>query len=209
MSDQAKKDPIGRLGRDMIQALAGVVRMINPELADHCRRVARGARVLAQTLGWSPGDVLQVYLGGFFHDLGYISDQKEGLNGWLGGGVSNRDYGDAAQDHPLIGEQILAGIDSLTTAALIIRQHHEHYNGSGFPDGLKGKEIVPGARLLAIVDFFERMTVARSGTNPLTIEEACQIIREDAGIIYDPVIVPVFLEKVLPTGVLNPPAAAS
>jgi len=203
------KFPSPQLAEAIFHLFIGVWKIINPELLNHCRRVARGSRALAVGVGWPSESVQLVHLAGLVHDLGYLAVQSEALISLAEGGEDQepRDNllaGDVYQNHPLLGERIMASSESLAGVRPIVRSHHEHLDGSGFPDGLKGEEIPAPARLVAVVDFFERVTAARSGSALMSAEEAKVVLEEDAGIIYDPVMVRVFLEKILPTGVMDP-----
>ena len=161
-----------QLGEAFFHLFIGIWKTINPELLDHCRRVARGSKALARAVGWPPESVQLVHLAALVHDLGYLAVQSEALRNLADDGEDERPRddlleGDLYQNHPLLGERIMAGSDSLAALRPIVRAHHEHLGGSGFPDGLKGEEIPAPARLIAVVDFFERVTATRSGSAPV------------------------------------------
>ena len=119
------------------------------------------------------------------HDNNDFMDTDKGKDG--------RSY----YEHPKLSERLIGRSEAMHQVRLIVRHHHENFNGSGFPDGLAGQHIPLGARLLSIVDFFERMTVLRGSIGGMDPEEAKLIITEDAGIIYDPDLVKAFLDKVV------------
>ncbi len=192
------------VGAEVVFVLLGIMELINPDLKDHCQRVARGANALARALGWPDDMTRQTVSAALLHDIGYMLEQSgAGFRAEFDGTADS----DQFESHPVMGAKILARAESLKEARRIVKHHHEHFDGSGFPDGLKGDNIPIGARLIAIVDFFERITVPRGEMTPMDPEEAALVITEDAGIIYDPALTEVFLEKVLPTGVLDPPQA--
>ena len=149
--------------------------------------------------------VQRVYIGGLLHDLGYLAIGGHGHERWNILEEAGSDQENIQEAHPVLGEKVVRRVKSLQEIRPIVRNHHEHYDGSGYPDGLKGKDIPAEARLVSIVDFYERVTVVRSGRTIMSPEEAELILREDAGIIYDPQMVPIFLDRVVPTGVMNPP----
>ena len=194
-----------KLWYDLFGVFAGFLEILNPDLLDHSKRVAKGARALAQAVGWPKHVVKRVYIGGLLHDLGYLAIKDQARKKWNAQEDHTYEQANIQEAHPVLGEKVIRRVVSLQEIRPIVRHHHEHYDGSGYPDGLKGKEIPAEGRLVSIVDFFERVTVVRSSGAIMSMEEAELILREDAGIIYDPQMVPLFLEKVVPTGVMNPP----
>lgn len=194
-----------RLQHDLYGVFAGFLEILNPDLLGHSKRVAKGSRALAQAIGWPERAVRRVYLGGLLHDLGYLAISDQAHQRWNTMEGSEQDQERIQEAHPVMGEKVLRRVVSLQEILPIVRHHHEHYDGSGYPDGLKGKEIPAEARLVSVVDFYERVTVVHSGQSIMSAQEAELILREDAGIIYDPQMVSLFLDKVVPTGVMNPP----
>lgn len=103
--------------------------------------------------------------------------------------------------HPLIGYQMLASIPFMQNAAEIVRSHHEMFDGSGYPEGLKGDEITPPARVFAVVDAFDAMTTDRPYRAALTIDQAADELERMAGTQFDPEVVAAFVplcERLLP-----------
>ena len=103
--------------------------------------------------------------------------------------------------HPLIGYQMLASIPFMQNAAEIVRSHHEMFDGSGYPEGLKGDEITPPARVFSVVDAFDAMTTDRPYRAALTIEQAADELERMAGTQFDPEVVAAFVplcERLLP-----------
>ena len=194
-----------RLRYDLYGVFAGFLEILNPDLLGHSKRVAKGARALAQVIGWPKHVVQRVYMGGLLHDLGYLAISNQAHQRWNAIENEEPDRENIQEAHPVLGEKVLRRVTSLQEIRPIVRHHHEHYDGSGYPDGLKGKDIPAEARLVSIVDFYERVTVVHSGQSIMAAKEAELILREDAGIIYDPKMVPLFLEKVVPSGVMLPP----
>ncbi len=195
-----------KLRHDIYGIMAGLLEILNPDLLDHSKKVAKGVKVFAQVLGWPKHVVQRVYVGGLVHDLGYLAVRNQAHENWNSLEDETPEQKNLQELHPVLGEAILRRARSFDKIRPIVRHHHEHYDGSGFPDGLSGKDIPAEARLVAIVDFFDRVTTARSDPTIMSMKEAELILKEDAGIIYDPLMVPLFLEKVVPTGVLGPPA---
>ena len=99
--------------------------------------------------------------------------------------------------HPAIGAQILEPLTFLHSRIDLVLQHHEHYDGTGYPEGRKGDDILLGARILHLADAYEAMTAARSYRKvPLSKEMAKQEIKRNSGTQFDPKVVDVFLRVV-------------
>lgn len=190
---------------DFVQLVMALLDNIAPDLKDHMVRVGRGAKALAEALNLPDRDRHAFMLAGLLHDIGYLCDQATAPTDPLFDLVNQPDL---YEKHPLLGQKLVAKSKSLIEVGLVIRHHHEHFDGSGFPDGLSGEDIPLGARLLAVIDYFERTTVDRPGINPISPEEAGEIIAEDAGIIYDPRLAKIFLTEIVPSGILDPPSPA-
>jgi putative two-component system response regulator len=100
--------------------------------------------------------------------------------------------------HPEIGYNLLSGSDSelLQLGALIAWTHHERYDGSGYPRGLKGEDIPVEGRITAIADVFDALTSARPYKEPITIEDALEMMSEDSGAHFDPTLMELFLRAI-------------
>jgi len=95
--------------------------------------------------------------------------------------------------HTLIGERIVAGAESLSPAAPLVRSSHERWDGGGYPDGLAAAEIPLGARIIAVCDAFDAMIAERSYSPPMAVEQALEELRRCAGSQFDPVVVEAFV----------------
>lgn len=164
------------------------------ELARHHRRVTQYAKEIAAVV--CPEKVDVVILAASLHDLGKI-----GLPGEIFAQPRTLTDGEweLVRLHPVIGAELLkrcagAGISAETIAA--VRHHHEHWDGGGYPAGLKGKEIPLISRILAIADAFDAVTFFRPYRTSLSLEEALQEIRQQAGAQFDPEMAEVFMQIV-------------
>ena len=101
------------------------------------------------------------------------------------------------QEHPLIGVKILEAVDSFKDKVLMIRHHHEHFDGKGYPDRLVGEESPVEARIIAISDAFDAMTSLRPHRASLTLEMALKEMKEGVGKQFDPAILEIFLKEKL------------
>lgn len=141
-------------------------------------------------LGDLPTDLLTAAI--FLHDVGKRYIPKEIL--YKEGRLTNEEF-EIVKKHPVEGAEIFDQIDGLHEVALIIRHHQEKYNGSGYPQGLKGEQIPAGARIAAILDAFDAMTNSRPyRKDPMPIEEAARELLINRGTQFDPAIVDSFIE---------------
>jgi PAS domain S-box-containing protein/putative nucleotidyltransferase with HDIG domain len=165
-----------------IQAVAVTVEKRDPYTAGHQQRVARLAVAIARELGWPPDQIEGVRLGGMIHDIGKIYVPAEILN--RPGRLSELESG-IIKRHPEVGYEILADVELPWPVAQIILQHHERLDGSGYPKGLKGDQIIPEARLLAVADSVEAMAAHRPYRAALGLEAGLEEIRQQRGTLYD------------------------
>ena len=169
-----------------VAALANIVETKDPYTAGHHRRVAQLAGAMARELGWPPDKVKGMEMLSCLHDLGKIAVPTEILS--RPGMISPAEF-DLIKIHPQVGYDILKDIDFLWPVAQGVLQHHERLDGSGYPGGLKGEEILPEARILAVADVVEAMASHRPYRAALGIEMALQEINDHKGSLYDPEIV--------------------
>ncbi|MEI7607430.1 MAG: HD domain-containing phosphohydrolase [Rhodospirillaceae bacterium] len=141
-----------------VAALASTIEKRDPYTAGHQRRVCDLAMDVALKLGWDSERCQSVYLAGLVHDIGKINVPSEILN--KPGKLLAIEF-ELVKLHPMTGYEILNGIDFPWKLAEITRQHHERLDGSGYPDGLTGDEILPEAQVIAVADVFEAMSSHR------------------------------------------------
>ncbi len=174
-----------RLQRSMeatVQAVASTVEMRDPYTAGHQRRVAELATAIARDMGLAQDHVRSVYLAGVVHDLGKIHVPAEILS--KPGKLSVLEF-ELIKTHPQTAYDILKGVDFPWPIAQIVFQHHERIDGSGYPRGLKGEEILLEARILMVADVVEAMASHRPYRPALGNELALQEISANAGKYYD------------------------
>jgi putative nucleotidyltransferase with HDIG domain len=156
----------------------------------HCQRVAFFACVLADTTGMDSRSLFWFRLGALLHDIGKIIVPTEVLN--KAGDLSDEEWA-IMKRHPEAGLELVADIDFPGDVRAIIRNHHERWDGNGYPDGLKGEEIPFAARILCVADVYDALTTARSYRDSLTHARAAQVMRESAG-QFDPGLLHTFLD---------------
>ena len=159
----------------------------DPYTEGHCERLSRYARELGEHLGLRGEPILALKRGGYLHDLGKIRIPDLILK--KGDKLTHEEWVIMKQ-HPLTGEAICKPLRSLKLVLPIIRHHHEHWNGSGYPDRLKGNEIPQLARILQVVDVYDALRTARPYKPALTLEEAARTMKEEArNGLWDPELV--------------------
>ncbi|MHB8810383.1 MAG: HD domain-containing phosphohydrolase [Desulfobulbaceae bacterium] len=169
-----------------IHAMAMTVETRDPYTAGHQRRTSDIARSIAREMGLSSEQVDGIRMAGVIHDLGKISIPAEILS--KPGQLSRMEYS-LIKDHPETAFNILKGIDFHWPVAEIVRQHHERLDGSGYPDGLKGDEIMLEARIIGVADVIEAMSSHRPYRPSLGAARAFEEILDNRGILYDPAVV--------------------
>ncbi len=169
-----------------IQALASTVDLRDPYTAGHQRRVAKLAATIARAAGFPEERIQIIYLAGLIHDIGKIAIPAEILS--KPGRLSDTEMS-LARTHVTASYDILKSIDFPWPIARIVRQHHERMDGSGYPDGLKGKDILVEARILAVADVVEAMNTHRPYRPAMGIEASLEELQNGRGIVYDADIV--------------------
>ena len=174
--------------------LADAIESKDPYTRGHSDRVGRLSMRIGIELGLTGKGLEDLLLGAWMHDIGKIAIKDEVL---LKPGLLSREEYRHVQEHPLIGVEILEAFDSLKNKSFMIRNHHEHFDGRGYPDGLVGEEIPIEARIIAISDAFDAMTSLRPHRANMPLEVALQEMKEGAGKQFDPGILETFLKEKL------------
>jgi hypothetical protein len=173
-----------------IDALTAAVEARDPYTRGHSRRVTQYALALAGRFHVSAGGMRNLQYGAALHDIG-----KMGIHGHILNKKSRltlEEY-EIIKQHPSLGERIIEPIDFLQGARPIVRSHHERFDGTGYPDGLRDEEIPFLARIAAIADFFDALTSDRAYRKAYTVDETNLIIKQGMGREFDPVVAREFL----------------
>jgi diguanylate cyclase (GGDEF)-like protein len=173
-----------------IYALVSTVEAKDPYTYGHSRKVNTYAIGLAEAIELSPEEISRVSTAALLHDIGKIGVPDEVLNKKE---KLNEEDLEAIKSHPRLGATIVGNIPNLAPCASIILHHHERWDGSGYPEGVKGEQISVEARILAIADSFEAMSSARPYRPALSLEDAVKALRQGAGTQFDPYLVEVFI----------------
>jgi putative nucleotidyltransferase with HDIG domain/PAS domain S-box-containing protein len=169
-----------------ILALTSTIEMRDPYTAGHQRRVAELAKAVAHELAWDEERVRALYLAGLVHDIGKIAIPAEILS--KPGRLSMVELS-LVRTHVDAGYNILKNIEFPWPIADIVHQHHERFDGSGYPLGLKGTSILPEARILAVCDVVEAMSMHRPYRPGLGLDAALAEVESGRGTAYDPACV--------------------
>ena len=176
----------------VIFSLAAAVEAKDPFTEAHTQRVAESARTVGGRLGLGPEELDALFRGGLIHDIGKIGIPDAIL---LKPGPLDADQQITIRTHPLIGETIIAPLRSATKLLPIVRNHHERYDGTGYPDRLAGERIPLLARIVAVCDAFDALVNDRPYRKRQTLEEAVATLREGRGRQWDPEVVDTFLSE--------------
>jgi PAS domain S-box-containing protein/putative nucleotidyltransferase with HDIG domain len=174
-----------------VLAVAKTVEMRDPYTAGHQRRVAQLACAIAQEMGFSAERVEGMRVLGCLHDIGKIAIPAEILS--KPGRISPMEF-TLIKEHPQVGYEIIKDIDFPFPLAEGILQHHERLNGSGYPQGLSGLDIILEARILGVADVVEAMASHRPYRMALGIDQALEEISRNRGILYDPEVVDICIK---------------
>jgi putative nucleotidyltransferase with HDIG domain len=186
-----------RAFRSLQQGYLGTVEALSEALdardgytAGHAHSVLEMVEATGRHLGLSEAELEALRCGALFHDIGKIGVPDRVLN--KPGPLDDAEW-EVMRRHPVIGAQILAPLAFLAASIPIVRHEHEHWDGSGYPDGLRGEQIPLGARVILVCDAYHAMTSDRPYRAALDREEALRRLREGAGRQFDPSVVDAFL----------------
>lgn len=177
-----------------IKVLAHAIDARDHYTHSHSEKVAKYAVIIAEEMRMPLEDIEVLREACELHDLGKIGVEDSILS--KPAQLTEKEW-ENIRRHPLIGAQILEPLTFLNGAIDLVKQHHERYDGKGYPAGIKGEDILLGARIINLVDAYEAMRSARSyRKEPLSKEEAILEIKRNSGIQFDPKVVEAFLKVV-------------
>jgi putative nucleotidyltransferase with HDIG domain len=183
-------EKVNRLYLSTIEALAMAVDAKDQITHGHIRRVQQYAVGLAKRLGVADGALLRaIEAAALLHDMGKLAVPEHILN--KPGRLTEAEF-EKMKTHASIGAEMLSAIEFPYPVVPIVRHHHENWDGTGYPDGIRGTDIPIGARILSVVDCFDALTSDRPYRRRLTDEQALEILNERKGTMYDPLVVETF-----------------
>jgi len=182
---------VEQLYHSMVETLAISVDAKDQVTHGHIRRVQRHTLALARQLGVEGNIELKALeAASLLHDIGKLAVPDHVLN--KPGSLTRSEYATMKQ-HATIGATILTTVEFPYPVVPVVRHHHECWNGSGYPDGLRGEDIPIGARILTVVDCFDAVTSDRPYRRKLTDEQGIEILRSRSGTMYDARVVEAFI----------------
>jgi diguanylate cyclase (GGDEF)-like protein/PAS domain S-box-containing protein/putative nucleotidyltransferase with HDIG domain len=172
--------------QDQVYALAATVDARDPYTYGHSQRVADIAMAIGKAIGMSAEDLTKLHAAALLHDIGKVGVpdsilakiEKPTPEEW-----------DVIKKHCAEGARIVSYVKELSTLVPIILHHHEWYDGSGYPGGLKGIDIPSGARITSVADAYDTMVTKRPYRDVISPKKACEELKRNAGVQFDPVIV--------------------
>lgn len=182
-----------RLSLQIMLALADTIDAKDRYTNGHSYRVAQYSRELARRIGLSEKEQEDIYFMGLLHDIGKIGTPDAII--MKESGLTKEEY-QRVKLHPIIGADILKNISEIPGIETGARWHHEHYDGSGYPDGLKGEEIPLVARIIGVADAYDAMSSRRSYQDVMPQEFVRNEIVEGRGTQFDPVVAEKMLEMI-------------
>jgi putative two-component system response regulator len=182
-----------RSSEEVILALADAVESKDSVKSGHLHRMQALARLTGERLGLDHHDLTILGYGAVLHDIGKVSISDAIL--CKTGGLTDAEWREMRR-HPIAGEKICAPLRHAAEVGLVIRHHHERWDGTGYVDGLAGEEIPYLARIISVIDSFDAMTNDRPYKKAMTLDAAKKLLSVGAGRQWDPEIVPVFLEVI-------------
>ncbi len=190
---ERKTEENARLSLHVVQTLAEAIDAKDTYTKGHSGRVAQYSREIARRYGYTRKQQDEIYMMGLLHDVGKIGIPDKVIN--KPGKLTEEEY-DLIKQHPVLGDRILKKIEEVPKLAVGARWHHERYDGSGYPDGLKGEEILEEARIISVADAYDAMTSRRSYRDTLPQEYVRREIESGKNTQFDPVFADIMLQMI-------------
>lgn len=183
-----------RRSEAMIQAYEQAIHMRDPYTGGHGRRVARYSAMIAREIGLTGNILHEIEQAARLHDIGKLGLADAILR--KPAALTKEEFS-SVRYHPEAGAQLLESIPGLRTLASAVRHHHERYDGTGYPKGLRGEHIPLSARIIAVADALDALTTERPYRSAQPIDMAIAEIRHQAGSAFDPAVVAVLYRSSL------------
>ena len=180
---QRERNRLERVSTATLEALVNALEAKDPYLRGHSARVADLSANLATEMSLSEEDVDRVRMAGRLHDLGKIGTRDAVVNKE---GPLTADEFEHVKQHVIIGAQILAPLVHLGDIVQMVKSHHERFDGSGYPDGLRGEEVPLGGRVIAAAEVYDALTTSRPYQEKMTPEQAVERMADLSGTVLDP-----------------------
>jgi HD-GYP domain-containing protein (c-di-GMP phosphodiesterase class II) len=184
--ERARAQELRRSYISTVRALSNAVEARDAYTGKHAERVAAYGIELAGAAGLDVADSPQIEFGFLLHDVGKVGVPDAIL--FKSSSLTEEEYA-LVRRHPVIGSEILRDVDFLGEGKLVVRHHHERWDGAGYPDGLAGESIPLAARVFAVADALDALTTDRPYRPASTFEHARQVVLAGAGSQFDPAVV--------------------
>ncbi len=183
----------GSMRFNALEVLMSALHEKDPYSEKHSSRVALYSEKLAKWMGLTNIEIKEIYIAAKIHDVGKVLIPTSILKKTRP--LTDEEY-EIVKQHPLTAFRILSNLRDMEQIAIMVKHHHEHYDGYGYPEGLKGEKIPLGSRVIAVVDAFDAMTSKRYYRDTKTMDEAKEELKRCSGTQFDPNIVNVFLDHI-------------
>jgi putative nucleotidyltransferase with HDIG domain len=180
---QRERNRLERVSTATLEALVNALEAKDPYLRGHSARVADLSANIAAELQIPEEEVERVRMAGRLHDLGKIATREGVVN--KEGPLTPEEF-EHVKQHVIIGAQILAPLTHLGDVVSMVRSHHERWDGTGYPEGLRGEEIPIGGRIIAAAEVFDALTTSRPYQEKMTPEQAAERLGDLSGTVLDP-----------------------
>jgi len=180
---QRERHRLERVSTATLEVLVNALEAKDPYLRGHSARVADLSANIATEMGLTEEDVERVRMAGRLHDLGKIGTRDAVVNKE---GPLTADEFEHVKQHVIIGAQILAPLVHLGDIVAMVKSHHERFDGSGYPDGLRGEDVPLGGRIIAVAEVYDALTTARPYQEKMTPEQAVERMADLSGTVLDP-----------------------
>ncbi|QDT43166.1 Cyclic di-GMP phosphodiesterase response regulator RpfG [Gimesia alba] len=191
LNQQLKQGFIGS-----IRAMAQLGEMHSSDLGEHAKRVTVMTGQIAKQLGCNLDELFQINSAALLHDIGKIELPANLLSKPYDKLIPSEQR--QVQNHVLLGEKIAQMVPSLEKAAVLIRHHHEHFNGSGYPDRLKGEEIPLGSRIICVADYYDHLQTSRTSSQQKSPDSILESMGRLTGTWFDPKVVSALHQYLFP-----------
>ncbi|HLM57495.1 MAG TPA: HD domain-containing phosphohydrolase [Pyrinomonadaceae bacterium] len=188
-------DELKDIYKDTVRAFAAAIDCKDKYTQGHSQRVGKYSELIAREMGWNEEEVEAIAIGGYLHDVGKLVVDRDIINAPY---KIDAKKSSELNRHPAAGYEILRPIQHpFADIPLMALYHHERPDGRGYPDGLKGDEIPPGARIVSLADSFDAMTTDRPYKRRRAFHEVVEDFRRNAGKQFDPRVVAAFCRALL------------
>ena len=193
-------DEIEKSYFETVSALVGALDASDTYTKGHSDRVMMYSQAIAEELEIPAEKIKMIKFGALLHDIGKIGISEDIIQ--KPGKLTEEEY-HTIMEHPIIGGKILEGIGFLKDARQIVMFHHERLDGSGYPHGLKGKDIPLGVRILQVADVYDALSSKRPYREALSAKESIDIISKDTGTHFDSRVIEAFIKYLKSEGLLT------